>query len=103
MTAREKTLQRWKKATEEKYKTVESTLFYFGFRQVSSGIGSSHRIFEHEQLRKAYENNPSELDHFGPMGQLTIPVTGGQKVKGRYLRYILEALEIIHENNHEEE
>lgn len=97
MTKRDKTLQQWYSATEDRYEKVDAILTHYGFELVS-GEGS-HRIYKHPDLTAAYkaakDTDPSLRDIFGPAGQLTIPVKNGQTVKGHYLRNILLALDVI--------
>lgn len=97
MTKRDKTLQQWALATEERFETVHAVLIRNGFVLVSST--GSHRIYNHPDLTAAYNDSNSTdsrlREAFGPAGQLTIPVKNGQTVKGRYLRNILFALDVI--------
>ena len=39
----------------------------------------------------------ASFEGFGPFGELTIPVAGGQRVKGRYLQRLARAIEIVEE------
>ena len=90
-------MQHWDSATEDRYEAVHAVLRHNGFILVSSA--GSHRIYRHPDLTEAYKNSkdtdPLLRESFGPDGQLTIPVKNGQTVKGRYLRNILLALDVI--------
>lgn len=101
MTKRDKTLQQWETATQDRYETVHAVLTYYGFTLVSSG--GSHRTYKHPALTAAFIgfkiSNPALYEDFGPFGQLTISLKNGQYVKGRYLRHILTALDVVNGNS----
>lgn len=61
------------------------------FDHYEQGRGS-HIIVQDHRLKKYSEIN--YLSEYGPNGQLTIPVSGGQKVKRIYVEKILLAIEI---------
>ena len=94
MTQRDKTLKKWRVSKDEDFVAVEAVLKYYGF-EPAFGSGSSHRTYHHSDLKRAYDANPVTLKKFGPEGQLTIPVSGGRRVIGRYLKNILEAIELV--------
>lgn len=83
----EKLLRKWrrnrpKEARLHEVKTVLDAYFP-GLWEQKSG---SHIVVRHESLKK----DPS----FGPNGEFTVAVKGGQKVKGVYLKIILRAIEV---------
>ncbi len=94
MTRREKILEKWQRATDENIDTVEAVLGYYGFTCVSNK-GGSHKTFYHPKLVEAYTQDPIALEDFGPEGLLTIPISGGKRVKGIYLRNMLKALSLV--------
>lgn len=100
MTKREKILQQWEKAVDERIATVEAVLKQYGF--VLATRSGSHCTYDHPKLQEAYDKikntNVDLREAFGPHGQLTFPIKGGQKVKGKYLRIILYAIEIVSQN-----
>ena len=61
----------------------------------------SHCTYTHPKLSETYAQLKGvDVDddlkkRFGPEGLLTVPIRGGQKVAGVYLRNILAAIEII--------
>ncbi len=67
----------------QEVKTVLDAYFP-GLWEQKSG---SHIVVRHESLKKDRT--------FGPNGEFTVAVKGGQRVKGFYLRTILRAIEII--------
>ncbi len=101
MAKRDKILQQWTKAKDEQYATVEAVLRHYGFTLVSRT--GSHCVYEHAKLRETYARfknvNVDLKKRFGPDGQLTVPLRGGQKVAGVYLRDILVAVEIVTEGD----
>ena len=97
MSKRDKILLQWLKAKEEQFETVDSVLSHYGFMLVSRS--GSHCTYAHPKLSETYARLKGIDDdlkkRFGPEGLLTIPIRGGQKVAGVYLRNILAAIEII--------
>ena len=88
MSKIEKILAKWKSHPKFVEKEeVFSVLERFGFR-VESKSGS-HNIISHESLI----GHPN----FGLRGEFCIPVKHGRKVKGFYLKRVLEAIEIVQE------
>lgn len=68
---------------------VESVLVhYFGVECLKSKAGSSHQ-YRIKDLRLA------DLTQFAPFGYLSVPISGGQKVKKVYLKQIAQAVKYI--------
>ncbi|MGA3287142.1 MAG: hypothetical protein ABSD46_06930 [Bacteroidota bacterium] len=86
MSTRKKTLEKWKYNTpvDAPIDSVKAIIdYYFGeFEQNAT----SHMVIKDEDLKK---NGITEIAGF-----FVIPVSGGQKVKGRYLKRLVEAIEI---------
>ena len=81
----DKLLNRWSEnpPREENVDTVLAVLdrFFEGrYRKVSG----SHIVVSHPDLAGKRE--------YGPQGEFTIPVKGGQKVKGQYVRDLVEVI-----------
>ncbi|MBD3386512.1 addiction module toxin, HicA family [candidate division KSB1 bacterium] len=88
MSKVEKILKKWQhKPVSVPKQQVLSIVERYGF-EIENKPGS-HIIVRHPSLIKK--------DHFGPNGEFTIPVKGGQIVKGIYLKTILKAIAIIEE------
>jgi len=88
MSRLEKILKKWKsKPKEVNRDEVVSILERFGFKlDFKRG---SHIVVNHPKLL----NRPG----FGRLGEFTVPVKNGRFVKGFYLKQILDAIEIITE------
>ena len=79
MSRREKLLARWKNGvTDELKESVLALLKHYGLEP-----SGPHNVIRDSRL----------ADHPRFLGTLTVPVSRGQKVKGVYLRHIVEALE----------
>lgn len=63
----------------------------------------SHIIIQDSRLKRYGELYG--INDYGPLGQLTIPVVGGQKVKAIYVEKLISAIEIceLMEGKNEEE
>lgn len=93
MSRAEKLLKRWRDnpPREEIAETVFNVLKRYGFTE-RKGSGSSHRVYEHPALADFPEL-------YGADPHLTVPVKGGQKVKGFYLKEIVAAITLAIEWN----
>lgn len=89
MGQREKLLDRWLNNTPQTapVSEVEAILKYF-FKDRFRQKGSSHIVIRDERLHSA---------DFGLLGEFSIPVSGGQRVKGLYLRRLAQIIQIIEE------
>ena len=88
MSKIEKTLDKWSnRPTEVNKNEVESVLIKYEFT-IDKKRGS-HWIASHPSLVNKQD--------FGSLGELCIAIKGGQKVKGVYIKTILEAISIIEE------
>ncbi|MBI2843894.1 MAG: hypothetical protein HYX78_10885 [Armatimonadetes bacterium] len=81
---------------DESVDVVKSVLLrFFGSDAICKGTGDSHQLrVKHPALR--------DLPGFGQFGHLSIPVTGGRRVKGYYLRRIAQAIKHLEEIEKEE-
>lgn len=88
MSKADKKIEKWQNnpPTDERIDAVEAALKRFlpGHYEKKPG---SHIIVRHESLKN--------VEDFGPLGELAIPVKGGQKVKGFYLRRLALAINLI--------
>jgi hypothetical protein len=94
MGQREKLLERWRHNTPKDVPVdeVEAVVeYYFSDSRVEGRRGSHRIVIRDRRLRNRGE--------FGPLGQLIIPVKGGQRVKGVYLAMLATAIEIILEED----
>lgn len=93
MSRVEKLLRRWREnpPRKEVADTVFAVLRRYGFTE-RKGSGSSHHVFEHPALAEFPEL-------YGADPHLTVPVKGGQKVKGFYLKEIVAAITLAIEWN----
>ena len=88
MSKIDKILAGWKsKPKSVEKEEVFNVLKRFGFR-IESKSGS-HNIVSHEKL----VGSPN----FGLNGEFCLPVKHGRKIKGFYLKRVLEAIEIVQE------
>jgi hypothetical protein len=88
MSTRKKTLENWKYRTpkEEVRDTVIAIIdYYFSGKYTQSS--SSHIMIKDKRLQ---EHGVTDI-----VGVLTVPISGGQKVKGFYLKRLVRAIEII--------
>jgi len=86
MSKRQKLIWQWRESppTEEDVKKIRLVLEYFGF---TIRPGGKHKMVA---------SHPGLRDHpFITMGQITIPTVSGRKVKGFYVKRIVEALEYL--------
>ncbi|MCL5105533.1 MAG: hypothetical protein M1133_15670 [Armatimonadetes bacterium] len=73
----------------ESSERVEAVLVhFFGESSIKRGAGSSHQF-------RIKDSRLADLPGFGIGGHLTIPVSGGQKVKRPYLKRIAQAVKHI--------
>lgn len=90
MSRIDKKLEKWgtKPSTDAPVDEVVAVLdrFFDGCYENKAG---SHIVVRHEKL--------VGVSDFGPMGELTIAVKGGQRVKGIYLKRLVLAIEILRE------
>jgi len=93
MGQRDKRLEKWrtKPPKEAPVHEVEAVVDYYFPDSRVKGVRGSHSI----KIRDRRLVNRGE---FGRFGQLEIPVSGGQKVKGVYLEKLAIAVEIILED-----
>lgn len=89
MSRTEKRLQRWREnpPRDVPVEEVDAVVKRY-FRQYHKKSGS-HRVIRHPSLKNAAE--------YGPKGEFTFSVEGGQRVKRPYLRRLAEAIAIIEE------
>lgn len=90
MSKADKKIEKWlnNTPTEDRIEAVEAALERHLPGQYEKKSGS-HIIVKHEILKG--------LDEFGPLGELSIPVKSGQKVKGVYLKKLAVLLTLIKE------
>ena len=90
-----KRLETWKNSKQDVPKEeLHSVLNFFFGNQWSygeKGTGSHNFKISHEKFKGHSD--------YGPDGNMTIPVTGGQRVKHWYLKNLLKAIEIIQEGD----
>lgn len=82
--------KRNEKLPELRAEEVENIIEFF-FENYEHKRGS-HIIIQDSRLERYGEINL--LSDYGRLGQLTIPVKSGQKVKSVYVRKLIEAIEI---------
>ena len=86
----QKILNKWRenRPKEVRIREVKTVLnaYFPGCWEQKSG---SHIVVRHESLKN--------IPDFGPQGEFTVPVKGGQQVKGFYLKTISLAVDIIAE------
>lgn len=94
MSKIEKTLQKWKNSKQEVRKEeIEPVLNnYFPNMWTYGGSTGSH-------IYKITHPRLAGISGYGPNGEFTIPVTGGQRIKHWYIKKLLKAIEIITEGN----
>ncbi len=93
MSRRERKIQSWLEnpPTDAPVDEVEAVVkYYFPQSRLPNRRGSHNIVIEDDRLKG--------FGDFGPLGQLQIPVKGGQKVKGVYLQKLAEAIEVITES-----
>ena len=90
MSKAEKTLEKWLDNTpkEEPIDKVEAFIKRH-FPDQHNQDSSSHIVITDELLKG--------IPGFGPMGDFSVPVKGGQKVKGYYLRMLAETVRLLQE------
>lgn len=87
---RDRIVERWLNTTpsEESADVVERVLVaHFGSESVKKTSGSHQYRIKHPAL--------ADLPGFGVGGYLSIPVTGGKRVKGYYLKRIAQAIQTL--------
>ena len=92
-----RTIEKWLNATpsDESADVVERALVtYFGSESVKKTSGSHQFRIKHPAL--------ADLPGFGIGGYLSIPVTGGKRVKGYYLKRIAQAVRRMEEAESEQ-
>ena len=90
-------IDRWLNATpaDEPAHVVEQLLVaYFGRESVKKNASSHQYRIKHSAL--------ADLPGFGIGGYLSIPVTGGKRVKGYYLKRIAQAIRHMEETESEQ-
>ncbi len=87
MTKRQKILDKWELNTPQYAKIDEVLAILDRFFPGSRRQRGSHIIVEDERLK--------QLNDIALLGVLTVPVKGGQQVKGFYLKRIAEAIKHI--------
>ena len=93
MSTFEKTIDSWRRITEEQYITVRSVLESQGFELTSQK--GSHCIFRHPLISAYYKMFPGYFhEDFAPDGSLVI-VQHKKKVARWYLKRAAEAMEIL--------
>ncbi len=93
MSTLEKTIDSWKRITEEQYSTVRSVLESHGFALASQK--GSHCVFRHPLISACYKLFPGYFhEDFAPDGSLVI-VQHKNKVSRWYLKRAAEALEAL--------
>jgi hypothetical protein len=88
MSTRKKTLEKWKNNTpkEENRETVIAMIEnYFSGNYTQNA--TSHIMIKDKRL---HEHGITDI-----AGVLTIPISGGQHVKGKYLKKLVQAIETI--------
>lgn len=98
MSKREKRLEKWKNnpPKEAPIDEVVGIIRYFFPQQFDEKRTGSHRFrIKHKLL--------IEHPDYGPDGGFDIPVKGGQKVKGVYLKLLAQAVEVVAEFNNKEQ
>lgn len=90
MGKREKRVQTWlnNPPRDAPIDEVEAILKYY-FRDKLRTKTGSHRVVRDKRL--------ATYAGFGPLGEFTIPIKGGQRVKGCYLQILARAIQIIEE------
>jgi hypothetical protein len=90
MSTRKKTLEKWKHNTprEEVRDTVIAIIDYY-FNGKYTQNATSHITIKDKRL--------VEQGITGTAGILVIPISGGQKVKGFYLKKLVHAIEILND------
>jgi hypothetical protein len=88
MGQREKLVQAWlnNPPKDAPIHEVEAILKYYFKGKLRTKTGS-HRVVRDERLANSAG--------FEPFGQFSIPIKGGQRVKGRYLQDLARAIQII--------
>ena len=88
MSNRKKILEQWKLHTpkDEVKDTVIAVIEYY-FSGKYNQSGTSHIMIKDKRLQ---EHGVTDI-----AGVLTIPISGGQKVKGVYLKKLVKAIETI--------
>lgn len=92
MSKQQKKFKKWKNnpPVEAGVDEVKSLIkAYFGKENLKEP-GGSHMIVTHEKLKG--------LKDYGQKGEFGIPVKGGQKVKGFYIKDLIKAIDIIIED-----
>lgn len=95
MSKREKRLTKWKHNTPKTVRRseIEGVLDYY-FSNNYSWEGGSHIVLQHEDLKK--------IEKYKPYGELCIPISHGQVFKGRYVKELVNIIEILGLWNEEE-
>ena len=91
----DKTLDKWlnNTPTDEPLKKVKAIIERF-FSGQHSQDSSSHIVRQDDSLKG--------IPEYGPAGDFTVCVKGGQKVKGRYLKRLALTIELLEELKKEE-
>jgi hypothetical protein len=91
----DKILDKWlnNTPTDEPTEKVLAIIERFFSGQYSQS-GGSHIVIQNDKLKG--------IPNYGPEGDFTVCVTGGQKVKGRYLKRLLQTIELLEELEKEE-
>lgn len=88
MSRIQKRLQSWRNSKQPvPVNELYSVLDYYFPGMYRSGKGSHGIVIAHPRL--------SGHPHFAPVGELTIPISGGQQVKHFYIKRLLLAIDIV--------
>lgn len=79
-------MTKWKRNTprEVNRNEVEAVLNYF-FEGKYRWDGTSHIVVQHDEL----------IDEYPPYGEIAIPCKGGKRIKGRYIKELMRAIELL--------
>jgi hypothetical protein len=91
MGRRDELLKKWRDntPTDAPVSEVKSVVEHFFGDSQKKGTRGSHIVVKDKRLKDKGE--------FGPLGRFEIPIKGGQKVKGIYLRRLVSAIDIVME------
>lgn len=95
MSQRQKRLEKWlnNPPKDAPIEEVDGILKYYFPDQTKDKKRGSHTVrIKHDALKK----HPN----YGPDGGFDIPIKGGQKVKGKYLKLLAQAIELLSELEH---
>ena len=91
----QKLFKKWSEniPTDARVQEVETLLNHY-FNGLWNQQKTSHIVVRCEELKT--------LQDYQPYGEISVPVKGGQKVKGRYIKELIKAIGILEELGGEE-